>query len=280
MANLQDVDRLRQKLRGLEKRYSDEPKPTVVVGYVANYAVFVHERQAKHAPGKQWKFLEQPARELQSTIGEIVATTVAKGGKVIQGLLLAGLRLQRESQQLVPIDTGNLRGSAFTCKEEDLVKVLMQREEKLLGRQKSQAEKRIERHKKRQEKILKRRSSKEKSALLKSIKRAEVRQRLRLKKALAKKRQLVALQKAKTIKAKKIAVAKAKAAKEKVRTVKAKAKAFKERSKIKAGINKEKLKLKKVRAKAKKRIGKAVKKYTKPKVKKARRTKTGKRRAR
>lgn len=31
-----------------------------------------------------------------------------------QALKLAGLRLQRESQQLVPVDTGNLKASAYT----------------------------------------------------------------------------------------------------------------------------------------------------------------------
>ncbi len=31
-----------------------------------------------------------------------------------QGLLVAGLRLQREAMQLCPVDTGALRASAFT----------------------------------------------------------------------------------------------------------------------------------------------------------------------
>lgn len=31
-----------------------------------------------------------------------------------QGLLLAGMRLQRESQRLVPVETGNLKASAYT----------------------------------------------------------------------------------------------------------------------------------------------------------------------
>lgn len=36
---------------------------------------------------------------------------------VSRGLRLAGLHLQRESQKIVPIDTGNLRSSAFTRRE-------------------------------------------------------------------------------------------------------------------------------------------------------------------
>ena len=42
----------------------------------------------------------------------------ARGHVLAQALLAAGLRLQRESQMLVPIDTGNLRASAFTRLEQ------------------------------------------------------------------------------------------------------------------------------------------------------------------
>jgi len=45
----------------------------VVVGYVADYAVAVHEDlQAKHKPGKQAKYLEQPAREKKDEVIEII----------------------------------------------------------------------------------------------------------------------------------------------------------------------------------------------------------------
>jgi len=45
----------------------------VVVGYVADYAVFVHEDlQAKHKLGKQAKYLEQPARENRNEMIRIV----------------------------------------------------------------------------------------------------------------------------------------------------------------------------------------------------------------
>lgn len=52
------------------------------------------------------KVLENLRRQ-QKVIGE----NVAKGCK------LAGLMLQRESQQLVPVDLGNLKASAFTRAE-------------------------------------------------------------------------------------------------------------------------------------------------------------------
>ena len=41
-------------------------KVTVVLGYggaAALYAVFVHEKQARHNPPTQWKYLEQPLNE-------------------------------------------------------------------------------------------------------------------------------------------------------------------------------------------------------------------------
>ena len=41
-------------------------KVTVVLGYggaAAPYAVFVHEKQARHNPPTQWKYLEQPLNE-------------------------------------------------------------------------------------------------------------------------------------------------------------------------------------------------------------------------
>lgn len=44
-------------------------------------------------------------------------------GRTIAGLLAAGLIIQARAQELVPVDTGNLKGSAFTRKapEDDKV---------------------------------------------------------------------------------------------------------------------------------------------------------------
>ena len=65
----------------------------------------------------QAKFLEQPARELRGEMQRIIYRVCARGAGLIQALLMAGMFLQRESQKLVPVDTGNLKGSAFTEKE-------------------------------------------------------------------------------------------------------------------------------------------------------------------
>jgi len=88
----------------------------VVVGFTQNYAIYVHENlEAYHLVG-QAKFLEQPARELSQggVLSRIVVEVMRQGKTMMQGLLLAGLRIQREAQRLVPVDTGALKNSAFT----------------------------------------------------------------------------------------------------------------------------------------------------------------------
>jgi len=105
---------------------------SVVVGFTATYALYVHENmemKLKGLPrpkgrGLYWdpqgiagpKFLEGPARELSNS-GELsrIFTSVLKAGRtVLQALLACGLRIQREAQKRVPVDTGVLKASAFT----------------------------------------------------------------------------------------------------------------------------------------------------------------------
>lgn len=101
------------KLKNKSKRGDDVD---YIVGYTANYALFVHEDLESRHPVGQAKFLEQPARELRGELISIIAVTRRTTGTLDAGIKLAALRLQRESQKLVPIDTGNLKGSAFTRK--------------------------------------------------------------------------------------------------------------------------------------------------------------------
>ena len=118
--NISHIDTLKQKLKARAEKLG-QPQKTVVVGYTANYALKVHEDlEARHAEGKQAKYLEQPARELANdgTLQRLVRRAVQQGGTIDDGLLLAGLAIQRASQKVVPIDTGNLRASAFTEVEE------------------------------------------------------------------------------------------------------------------------------------------------------------------
>lgn len=58
----------------------------VVLGYggaAAPYAVFVHERQARHTPPTQWKYLEKPFNEalvgMARRLADDVKPAVAKG---------------------------------------------------------------------------------------------------------------------------------------------------------------------------------------------------------
>lgn len=90
----------------------------VVVGYTQNYAVYVHEDlNAKHKKGRTAKYLEKAVAMVAPLAGDIVAEATKAGRTVAQGMLLIGLRIQRESMKLVPIDTGALRASAFTARE-------------------------------------------------------------------------------------------------------------------------------------------------------------------
>jgi hypothetical protein len=147
---VQNLSRLIAKLSNLAGAVrGNDPHPVVAVGYTAAYALPLHERiemkwrglprdrsvrlggaprtvttghNASKAKGLFWgptgeaKFLERPFRELAAS-GEffrIIYTAMKRGATLAQGLVLAGLRLQRESQKRVPVLTGNLRNTAFT----------------------------------------------------------------------------------------------------------------------------------------------------------------------
>ena len=131
MVKILNVKKVNRKLQKLGKRYG---KPvSVSVGYKAAYALYVHENTAmvlKGTPrpkirgryrGNYWdpkgatsKFLEIPLRRDKNQLVQIVERALEGGATMEQALILAGLFLQRESQMLVPVDTGNLKASAFT----------------------------------------------------------------------------------------------------------------------------------------------------------------------
>lgn len=149
MARILGAKRLQQKLKALRLKSRKKNNGSVIVGYTAEYAVFVHENiemklkgkrreiwftskaghkiriEGKFGKGRYWdpqgrgqsKFLEQPFREKSKEIAKIAQKTAEKTGSIVDGLVIGGLFLQGESQKLVPVDTGNLKGSAFTRKE-------------------------------------------------------------------------------------------------------------------------------------------------------------------
>lgn len=110
------IKKLLRKLEKLERESRRKNNGSVNVGYGASYAIHVHEVQATHKEGKQWKFLEQPFRELKNSgeLQRVVNEHLARGTGLMTALIVAGQRVQRESQKIVPVKTGNLKGSAFT----------------------------------------------------------------------------------------------------------------------------------------------------------------------
>jgi len=133
VANVLGLQKVIAALRSkAAKHIGDEGrKVACIVGYTANYALFVHENlemRLKGVPrpsglGVYWgpnggpKFLEGPFRMYQSYVAQMVKDALAEGRTLGQGLLLAGLFIQRESQAVVPVEYGDLRRSAFTILE-------------------------------------------------------------------------------------------------------------------------------------------------------------------
>ena len=132
---IEGVDKLKSQMLALAGQSKREDDVSVIVGYTAAYALHVHENiemagagMPRKPPGRglywdpqgraQAKFLEAPARMYRERIKQIALDTYAKSKNLSQSLLMAGLYLQRESMLLVPVDTGNLKGSAFTRKED------------------------------------------------------------------------------------------------------------------------------------------------------------------
>ncbi len=119
MADIKGLQAVKESLARHAEQYGPD-RVDVVVGYTQAYALYVHENLEARHPVGQAKYLEQPARQLNNdgTLGSIVVAGLKRGLTLGKALLLAGLRLQRESQLLCPVDTGALKGSAFTRLEE------------------------------------------------------------------------------------------------------------------------------------------------------------------
>lgn len=125
------VEKVMARLETAKVRVGKNPKPQVAVGFAAKYALFVHEmkrgtlelRPRPHGRGYYWdpqgmaapKFLETPLRQLSPELKKMISDACKTGMPLEQALLLAGMRLQRESMLMVPVDTGYLKNSAFTA---------------------------------------------------------------------------------------------------------------------------------------------------------------------
>ena len=125
MPELQGLSNVISALQQLKKRYYETKPPPVVVGYTQSYALYVHEVPANHSKrgrtGK-WKYLTDPARRLNNdgTLKDMILSAIQQGTQLNLAMLRAGMRLQRESQQEVPVDTSALKASAFTAYEQEV----------------------------------------------------------------------------------------------------------------------------------------------------------------
>lgn len=143
---------MQQKLSEMVAKAIVDRTPAAIVGFTAAYALAVHEdvemklkgfsrdprvrriemggdpakarpRPRKREPkGRFWdpqgkgqaKFLEQPAREMQQLLAQEIMAGMAAKMTLAKSLMRAALLLQRAAQLLVPVDTSNLKNSAFT----------------------------------------------------------------------------------------------------------------------------------------------------------------------
>ena len=135
MPRIDGIDSLLNKLSQRQRDAAKDHDTTIITGFTANYALYVHEkmgmvlagqpRRGGTGKGFYWdpqgtagpKYLEGPAKELKPEFARMVRQMVSNGATLRQALLTVGLRLQREAQLRVPVDTGNLKGSAFTREE-------------------------------------------------------------------------------------------------------------------------------------------------------------------
>lgn len=118
MAEIEGIDRLTRRLRGMTTR--GRKGPTVVVGFAQPYAIYVHENmEAAHKEGKIAKYLEKPLRENRQQLQQVIRYTYQQTKDMNKSLMTAGMLLQRLAQEVVPVDTGALRASAYVALEQD-----------------------------------------------------------------------------------------------------------------------------------------------------------------
>lgn len=116
------------------KRYPLHLK--VVVGYEADYALAVHENIEMAGKGKprrsghglywdpqgkaQAKFLEDPARRYKKDIATNIRRVTKATKSLKAGMLSGSYVLKIASQELVPVEYGDLKASAFNRVEEEI----------------------------------------------------------------------------------------------------------------------------------------------------------------
>jgi hypothetical protein len=90
---------------------------SVITGYTAPYAIFVHENMEMQHPVGQAKYLEQPARTMERELAALMTETYRRTRDLSEALLAGARAIQNAALVLTPIETGKLRESSFVAKE-------------------------------------------------------------------------------------------------------------------------------------------------------------------
>lgn len=108
------VSSLQEKLTKLQREAVENARIEVMVGYEAPHATVVHEDlEAYHEPPTQAKYLETPSRIYQKEVALVGRRALEQGKTVEEALLAEGNYLLEKSQEIVPVDTGELKASGF-----------------------------------------------------------------------------------------------------------------------------------------------------------------------
>jgi hypothetical protein len=105
---------LQEKLSRRLKETLEASGKQAVVGYSAPHATRVHEDlEVYHEPPGQAKYLEAPSRMYQKEIALAGRAALEQGKTPPEALLAQGQLLLEKSQEIVPVDTGELRASGY-----------------------------------------------------------------------------------------------------------------------------------------------------------------------
>lgn len=118
VAKIEGVQQTISRLKREEAKALRASNTSVVTGYRGvKYAIYVHENlNARHTSPTKAKYLEDPARILANSgeLNRTIVNAVRAGSSLLKAVVFAAQKIQAMSQLQVPVDIGNLQGSAFT----------------------------------------------------------------------------------------------------------------------------------------------------------------------
>lgn len=117
MPKIEGLKSLIRKFKELRTTSKKKDNVTVTAGYTQRYAIWVHERNIPHKrpATAQWRYLITASREKEAEISRAAVQAYALTGSMEKALIVAGLRLIREAQPLVPVASGALKASSFVA---------------------------------------------------------------------------------------------------------------------------------------------------------------------